>query len=51
MQTLASRIRFLAADIVRSVQELPVKVAKIDNIIVHDPKCANTSGSEVKGRW
>ena len=49
MQTFPRGIRLLATDIVCSVQELPVKITEIDNIIVHDPKCAYAGGSEVKG--
>ena len=51
MQTLAGGIRLLATDILCSVQELPVKVTEIDNIIVHDPKFPYAGGSEVKSCW
>src|SRR5437867_9403579 len=37
-QTCARRVGFLATNVVRSMQELPVKVTKIDRILIHDPE-------------
>src|SRR5258708_20909003 len=50
-QTRARRIGFLAANVVRSMQELPVKIAKINRILIHDSESPDAGGGEIKRCW
>src|SRR4029077_7195954 len=50
-QTCARRIGFLAANVVRSMQELPVKIAKINRVLIPDSESADAGGGEIKRCW
>src|SRR5438067_3352074 len=47
-QTCARRIGFLVANVARSMQELPVKVAKINCVLIHDSESPDAGGGEIK---
>src|SRR5207302_161261 len=49
-QTCARRIGFLAANVARSMQELPVKVAEVNRVLINNSDCSNSGGGEVKRR-
>src|SRR6266536_3174051 len=49
-QTCARRIGFLAANVARSMQELPVKVAEINRVLIDNSDRSNSGGGEVKRR-
>src|SRR6267154_774287 len=50
-QTRARRIGFLATNVVRSMQELPVKIAKINRVLIHDSESSDAGGGEIKRCW
>src|SRR5207248_10771708 len=49
-QTRARRIGFLVPNVVRSMQELPMKVAEVNRVLVDNSDCSNSGGGEVERR-
>jgi len=44
-QTRARRIGFLPANVVRSMQQLPVKIAQINRVLIHDSEGSNAAAA------
>src|ERR1051325_6825435 len=49
-QAVPGRFEFLAANILRPVQKLPMEIAKIDIVKIDNPDCADAGRGQVKRR-
>src|SRR5207253_4223998 len=49
-QTCAPRISFLATNVARSMQELPLKFVEINGVLLTNPDRSDSVGAEVSGR-
>ena len=47
-QSIARGLELRASHIARAVQELPLQVRDVDDVVVNEPKRSDTRGSEVQ---